>query len=379
MNRISVEFINSYAANQFVNNKVLSNKGYKLFIPLNFVTSKGIARGIDTDITEEELLKCCSIDGKIEILNAKRLNRKVMKDDGVSYAPTGTVLFTFKGVNLPREVHFYNLVFKVQIYISPVTQCYRCLRYGHTKNNCKGNEKCFNCGESKHQEKGEEFACQIKCFYCKEEHKSISKKCPEHNRQKNIKELMAFENITFFEASELCKRSYIPKGDYVFNGDEFPKLNKRTNISFSQRTLESTIEPSQRRTASFRNPTKRTYQQVASNNNNKKRMILHKSYNKKDHDENLYAPNGRYNDYPTQSWISQQTPNSQNAHAHQSSTSAISNNNYNSNTFKENINLESIIHFIKNAPMQQTEILKEILWNQNQIPYFMEAELDSDF
>lgn len=370
LNRISIEFISYNAANLFVNNPTLLNKGYKIFIPFNFVTSKGIARRVDFDITEKELLECCNVDGNIEILSVKRLNRKVINDKVVSYEPTGTVLFTFKGVRLPRAVHFYNLSHNISVYVPPVTQCFRCLRYGHTRTNCKGKERCFNCGEPKHLEDNEEFTCSMSCYFCKEVHKSTSKICPEYNRQKNIKELMAFENLTFFEASESCKRSYIPRGEFVLNREDFPTVQSKSNINYSQRSSDTTYEPSERRNTSFKNnPTKRTFQQVVSSNPNKKRMIQ-KSFNKNIHDENLYNPNGRTANISHTSWISQQNSSSLNNITNsQPSTSApslIPN--------IQNVNLDAIINFLRNAPVEQTNILRSYLLSEPSCESYMSCD-----
>ena len=138
----------------------------------------------------------------------------------MSYQPTGLVLLTFKGVSPPKYVRFYGLEHSVCVYVSPVTQCFRCLRYGHTKN-CKGKEKCFNCAEDCHlkdpPENNLEYPCVTKCFYCKNDYKTTSKKCPEYNRQKNIKEPMAHENITFFDAHEICKKTYVVKDQFIYN------------------------------------------------------------------------------------------------------------------------------------------------------------------
>ena len=93
--------------------------------------------------------------------------------------------------------------------------------YGHTRKNCKGKEKCFNCAEDCHLkdslENNDEYPCTTKCFYCKNNHKTTSKNCPEYNRQKNIKQLMAFENITFFDANESCRKINLIKDQFIYN------------------------------------------------------------------------------------------------------------------------------------------------------------------
>lgn len=104
-----------------------------------------------------------------ENLSIKRMNKKCLKDNKIEYIPTGTSLFTFKGTIIPKEVRYCGMGMRTAIYISPVIQCFSCLRYGHTKKNCKDMERCFNCGQEKHmseQKKGEDqtlYTCEAEC------------------------------------------------------------------------------------------------------------------------------------------------------------------------------------------------------------------------
>lgn len=360
LNRISVEFINFQSANNFLKNKTLIEKGYKIFIPYNFVTCKGIVRQIDADLTEEEILKFCKANNGIEILQVKRLNRKVFKNNVVIYEPTGTVLFTFKGIILPRSINLYRLERPVNVYIPPVTQCYRCLRFGHTKNNCKGKERCFNCGEEEnHLQDGEvKFSCVTQCFYCKDDHKSSSKKCPEYSRQKNIKELMALENLTFYEASETCKKSYISNGEFFLNNNNFPELIKKRNGEDIRKKNDNIIKPSERRTQYFQNSVKRSFQQVISENSAKKR-IVHKGVDKKARDDCLFFPNSR-----------SQKQDFSNLPSTSSNTSSIS---HNSKTepgsaiqtfeFHQNDELHNCINFIMNTSRENKSKIKNLLFS----------------
>lgn len=196
---------------------------------------------------------------------------------------------------------------------------------------------------------------------------------------------MALENLTFFEASEMCGKTYKCKGDYIINGNDFPKLKKNVNSLSSQSKVDTVIEPPQRRAAAFKaNTVKRTYQQVLSNNNNKKRAIL-RNFDKEEHEENLYFPNGRPFGQSSQSqaWITQhfkdsqtmRNPNTIPQNILKPGISAVSScSNYNPPTDK--INLDSIIRFLRNASQTETNVLREILMPNN----FMDLDQsESDF
>ncbi|KAJ8910220.1 hypothetical protein NQ315_015912 [Exocentrus adspersus] len=102
-NRISIEFKNYNAANNFISNQSLITKGYEMLVPANNVSSKGIIRYVDKIITEEELLNYTECkNANIKITEVRRLKRKI-NDNNIKYIPTGTVCFTFSGKTLPKE------------------------------------------------------------------------------------------------------------------------------------------------------------------------------------------------------------------------------------------------------------------------------------
>lgn len=375
LNRIAIEFNNAQAANNMVKNQTLKEKGYKIFIPFNFVSCKGICRQVDSDISEEELLKCASAGSyaghKVEILSVKRLNRKIINDSDKSfvYEPTGTVLFTFKGVVLPNSVKFYHLERPIQIYVPPVTQCYKCLRFGHTNNNCRGREKCFNCGgEEKHTKDNTSYSCKTQCYYCKEDHKSNSKKCPEYTRQKNIKELMAYENVTFYDANEACKKTYITKGDYIYNPQDFPQKLKEKNINNFQKASSQFTIPSQRRTQHV-NTSKRSFAQAIAVNNNKKR-IIHKGFDRGAHEECLFNPNSRPIVQPSTSLASLNSSQQSHVDSPKMPDSALHNFNY--------INLNHCIEYILSTSVDNLKTIKDVLTSRQDTGPDMDLELDSD-
>lgn len=153
-------------------------------------------------MSESDIVKfSCPVGGKnFIILKAPRFSRKIRNINGeIEYKPTGTILLTFKGSQFPSFVSIFRVVCHVEPLIQKVIQCYNCLRYGHISKQCKGKTRCSKCGED------QEFtACQklsnIICSFCKGPHLVTNHKaCPEFNKQKSIKYIMANENISYKE------------------------------------------------------------------------------------------------------------------------------------------------------------------------------------
>ncbi|XP_074039671.1 uncharacterized protein [Leptinotarsa decemlineata] len=253
-NKIGIEFNNRHAANDFVTNKDLIEQGYQTFIPYNRVTCKGIIRGISEGIHEKYLKKF--IKSPYKVLGVKRMNRKVVKGDIIEYHATSTIQITFEGINLPKHVEICYMSFNIIPFIPPVTHCFNCLMYGHTKKNCKGKRRCHSCAEQHEDEEGYNSCQSVKCFNCKSEyHKTLSKECPEFDRQKKIREKMSLENLSFHEAIQ-----FFPKNNHfnTNNITEFPTLRNR-----SEPPPNNIITTSQRRHIYHTNTiNKRTFSQT---------------------------------------------------------------------------------------------------------------------
>ncbi|KAL1488728.1 hypothetical protein ABEB36_014527 [Hypothenemus hampei] len=200
-----------------------------------------------------------------------------------------------------------------------------------------------------------------------------SKSCPEFLRQLEIKKLMAFENLTYYDASNSVKKNYVSKGDMIFNSNDFPKIlsNKPNNINHDQR-----ITPNQRRNEHCsNNKTKRSFAQVTNNTSPKKRIIL-KSYNNKAINDCLLYPNGRPStskDSPIMSPISYIPSSIENDPVVEPSCAEFNNNNYSQdyNVLPQEAlmeHLENILHLLPNVSKNKKSMIYRIL-NNTSPPY----------
>lgn len=128
-NKIIIEFSNAEAANSFVSS-----------------SSSDIIRGVQFDFTLEEILN--NIQSTVDILKVVRFNRRSLNEKKeVVFVKTGTCLLTFSGKSIPKSINLYGVEMDVENYIMPVTQCFNCFLFGHTKKQCRG-AKCSDQGHS---------------------------------------------------------------------------------------------------------------------------------------------------------------------------------------------------------------------------------------
>lgn len=178
------------AANSLIDNPLLKLNDFVAFIP-PFCTSRKDIRGVPIDITEEEIISESS--SPFKIFSARRFNRRVNSpivnldtvlinnnnpnqdnNNKVKYFPSMSICISFEGQRLPKYITLFYVSYPIYLYISRVSQCFSCYRFGHVKQNCKGYPRCFNCGEKYH---GERTSCSHEvssCINCKGKHPANS-------------------------------------------------------------------------------------------------------------------------------------------------------------------------------------------------------------
>ncbi|KAG5886461.1 hypothetical protein JTB14_012873 [Gonioctena quinquepunctata] len=220
-NKIGIEFINHITANNFTRNGVLQEQEWEAYIPITLVSCKGIIRDVDLDADMDNIVKYAKSSCKI--LTARRLNERDHNKtkDTVEYVP---------------DDKFDYVELRVQVYKGPVLQCTNCQRYGHTKKQCRSKIRCPKCTEEL-----EETECQKqvpKCIYCGLEHTALDRNCKERERQKKIKEIIAYNNKSYYEACAMVPTLLSKKKvEITGNVTDFPQLitNQNSTITVEER------------------------------------------------------------------------------------------------------------------------------------------------
>ncbi|CAG4987138.1 unnamed protein product [Parnassius apollo] len=191
-------------ANTFLNHKSLDVNKYKAFISAFTITRMGIVRGVPCDWDEKVIMENIDLPQNCgSILKVRRLNRKVYDGETPKFIPTETIVLTFDGKVLPPRIFICFNFLSVELYIYPTLQCFNCCRFGHTKMQCRGSPRCYNCGDNHSGISCETERDDAVCILCSGSHFATDKKCPEYARQKAIKETMARNSISYSEASKI--------------------------------------------------------------------------------------------------------------------------------------------------------------------------------
>lgn len=202
-NRLSVEFDSAKAANEFLDHELLNKHKLKAEIPSYNVSRLGLVRGVPTEWTMEDFVNATEYkEGYGKIVKARRLSRKIKKDDGSpAWLPTQSVVLTFEGQSLPKKIFAYYTSLVVEVYQLPTIQCRKCLRFGHVQNACRSNARCYKCGQSHSGDTCNIPSDRVRCLLCTGRHFATDPTCPEFERQKRIKKIMSEHSISYMEAS----------------------------------------------------------------------------------------------------------------------------------------------------------------------------------
>ncbi|GFX64628.1 putative RNA-directed DNA polymerase from transposon BS [Trichonephila clavipes] len=166
---------------------------------VNLHRSLNSCRGVisETDLlcaSEAEILDGLSDQGVTEV---RRI--KIRKE--TSLFPTKNLILTFNSPKLPSNIKAGYLNCKLRPYIPNPLRCFKCQRFGHSQNSCRGQLTCSRCAAVGHS--STDCTLEPKCINCSQIHTADSKLCPKWKTEKEIQTIKTNRNISYFEARKL--------------------------------------------------------------------------------------------------------------------------------------------------------------------------------
>ncbi|GBO23986.1 hypothetical protein AVEN_111015-1 [Araneus ventricosus] len=189
--------------------------------------------------------------------------------------PTQHVVLTFQTPVLPKSIKTEYINGKLRPCIPNPRRCFKCHRYGHSQQSCRGTDPvCGKCAESGH----EINVCNsdtFKCRNCSDPHAASSKTCSTWIFEKEVIAVKMKRNITFPEARQIIKDRTLKVGvSYSSTVQMQPKIRNNTSeinslqlpVSISLSTLPSKFFTSPTATPSIKNNSpKKSAQPTPSN------------------------------------------------------------------------------------------------------------------
>ncbi|KAF0309992.1 Nucleic-acid-binding protein from mobile element jockey [Amphibalanus amphitrite] len=129
---------------------------------------------------------------------------------------TNNIILTFDSTDLPSEIRVGYVKVRVRPFVPAPMRCFRCQRFGHTKDNCRGRPTCSKCASQDHTDEtcdSETPQC-VNCGEGQTPHSAYDRSCPAYVKEKEIMTIKATRNLSFKEAREVYNQSH-PKTSYA--------------------------------------------------------------------------------------------------------------------------------------------------------------------
>ena len=116
---------------------------------------------------------------------------------------TNTYILTFNKPHTLKKVNIGYGPERIEQYIPAPLKCFKCQKYGHHREACRGRETCAKCGEKDPDHMEEDSLKEIRCPNCQQDHTAYSKYCNVYKKEKEILEVKYKKNITFLETRKI--------------------------------------------------------------------------------------------------------------------------------------------------------------------------------
>ncbi|XP_024085054.1 uncharacterized protein LOC112127826 [Cimex lectularius] len=214
-NRLKIETDNYESANALCSNELFNANNLYPYISTFFTQKRGIIRNVSTDFSTDELI--AGIKSPIPVVSVRRFTKKSQDENGqMKIFQLSTCLVTFDSQHLPEFINIFGMRCRVDAFIPPIRQCFNCLRYNHTKDQCRSRNRCINCGQS-HPESDCE-GTEPFCAHCSGKHKSNDRNCPVYKKLVEENKNKAKSNALYSTTATSNKFNLLQ------NLEDFPEL-----------------------------------------------------------------------------------------------------------------------------------------------------------
>ena len=142
-------------------------------------TSKGVIRSRDMALaTKEEIALALGKQGVTNI-------RSVSSRKGEEWIQTNTYIVIF----IPKLVKIGYCLERVKQYVPAPVRYFKCPKYGHRGETCRGRLTCVKCDEKDPDHSEEDCLKQIRCANCRQDHLASARSCDVYKKEKEILEV----------------------------------------------------------------------------------------------------------------------------------------------------------------------------------------------
>ncbi|XP_064456868.1 uncharacterized protein LOC135367496 [Ornithodoros turicata] len=185
------------------------------------------------DVPVEEILANLKEQAVIDV-------RKLKIRKNNEYITTRNVVLTFDRPSLPDKLKVGYLSVEVRPYIPNPLRSFKCNRFGHAADACRGSPCCARCGQQGHDTK--ECRGPDCCVNCSSDHPSYSRSCAKWKLEKEILRIKVTENISYPEARKKVSPFFTQKSFSAVLQQKPRMVTVHTQTDIPPRTQPTTSE-----------------------------------------------------------------------------------------------------------------------------------------
>ena len=167
-------------------------------------TSKGVVRSKKLSLAISEEIETAFKKQGIKEYRGVTIRRN---DETIQ---THTYILTFEKPSIPKEIRIGYTIERVEQYIPTPLRCFKCQKFRHHKEICRGRQVCCKCGK-RDPDHMENECKSIKCANCHEEHPAFSRSCAIYKKEKEIMFIKHTKIYLFLKQGKLLKAIWEPK------------------------------------------------------------------------------------------------------------------------------------------------------------------------
>ena len=116
---------------------------------------------------------------------------------------------------------------KVEQYIPALLRYFKCQKYGHHREACRGQQTCAKCNEKDSDHVEEDCLKEIQCANCQQDHPAYARTCAVYQKEKEIIEVKHKRNVSFLEARRIVG-NYMGESSYTSVAQRADRTNDDT-------------------------------------------------------------------------------------------------------------------------------------------------------
>ena len=118
-------------------------------------------------------------------------------------------ILKFNQPHNPKKVNISYCLKRVKQYVPAPPSFFKCQKYEHRREDCRGRQTCAKCSEKDPDHLEEDSMKQFRYANCRQDHPAYIRSCDVYKKENEILEVKHKRNVSFLEAWKIVGRKQL--------------------------------------------------------------------------------------------------------------------------------------------------------------------------